>query len=34
MIQGEGICMESLVDTIGPFSIYSTTCSKGEGLGM
>ena len=33
MLQGEGICMESLVDMIGPFSVHSTTCNKGE-LGM
>ena len=29
MLQGEGICMESLVDMISPFSVHSTTCNKG-----
>ena len=28
MLQGEGICMESLVDMIGPVSVHSTTCNK------
>ena len=29
MLQGEGICMESLVDMISPFSVHSTTWNKG-----
>ena len=28
MLQGEGICMESLVDMIGLVSVHSTTCNK------
>ena len=32
MLQGEGICMESLVDMISLFSVHSMTCHRG-GLG-
>ena len=28
MLQGEGICMESLVDMLGLVSVHSTTCNK------
>ena len=33
MLQGEGVCIESLVETIGSLSVHLTTCSRG-GLGM
>ena len=33
MLQGEGICIESLVETIGPLYVHSTTCNRG-GLGI
>ena len=33
MFQGEGICIESLVEMIGPLSVHLTTCNRG-GLGI
>ena len=32
-MKGGGICIESLVETIGPLSVHSTTCNRG-GLGI
>ena len=29
MLQGEGICIESLAEMIGPLSVHSTTCNRG-----